>query len=67
MEPVEPNLTQRMLNELSPSPTTATGGWSRWRRARRMQKEYLEEGENSPAAVGAANIRRFLATTTFPW
>ena len=23
MQPVEPNLTQRMLNELSPSPTTA--------------------------------------------
>ena len=24
MQPVEPNLTQRMLNELSPSPTPAT-------------------------------------------
>ena len=26
MVPSVPNLTERMLNELSPSPTTATGG-----------------------------------------
>ncbi|MNC81836.1 hypothetical protein D3C75_1350970 [compost metagenome] len=26
MEPFAPNLTERMLNELSPSPTKATGG-----------------------------------------
>lgn len=35
-KPLEPNLTQRMLNELSPSPTPMTKDRSRCGHARRM-------------------------------